>query len=62
MLYNNAVSATEFMLQQRMLENIITTCEDVFQKEVVMVVTYTAPRCSPGKCADLPCLTRFISN
>jgi len=64
MLYNNAVSATEFMLQHRMLEKIIlvTTCENVFQIEVVMVVLYTASRRSPGKCADLPCLTRFMSN
>jgi hypothetical protein len=64
MLYNNTGSAIEFMLQHRMLENIIlvTTCENEFQKEVVMVVLYTASRRSPGKCADLPCLTRFMSD
>jgi hypothetical protein len=61
MLYNNAVSATEFRQQHRMSENIIT-CENVFQKEEVMVATYTAPRRSPGKYADLPCLMRFMSN
>jgi len=62
MLYNNTVSATEFMLKRRMLENIVTICENVFQKGVVMVVMYTAPRRSLGKYDDLPCLTRFMSN
>ena len=62
MLCNNALAATEFMLQRRMLENIITTCENVFQKEVFMVVMYTVPRRSPGKYAVLPCITRFVSN
>jgi hypothetical protein len=33
MLFNDAVSATEFILQRRMFENMIINCESAFQRE-----------------------------